>query len=294
MSAQPATAQNEPIDFSNEPLSLGPTILIGLMHVGAVAALFFPSTVGVVSFLVLYPISALGIVVGYHRLLSHRSFKPKKWVEYVLATCGALALQGGPGTWVAVHRLHHAHSDSDADPHNAQRGVSFCHYRWILNALPDAFYEQRYSVLARDIDRDPYLRFLSKYELVPSVVVGLLLLAIGGVSALLWGLCLRVVFVYHVTWLVNSAAHMIGNKPFPEATGRNNLIVALLTMGEGWHNNHHAYPRSARCGLQPRQPDVGWWFISGLEKLGLVEKVHDARDYLVGGLRPSTDSAGQP
>jgi len=128
---------------------------------------------------------------------------------------------------------------------------------------------------------------LSDYELVPSIVVGLLLLAIGGVSALLWGLCLRVVFVYHVTWLVNSAAHMIGNKPFPEATGRNNFLVALITLGEGWHNNHHAFPRSARCGLQPGQLDVGWWLIATLEKLGLADKVHDARDYLDGGLRRS-------
>lgn len=260
-------------------------ITIGLMHVGAVAALFFPSTIGIISFLVLYLITGFGIVVGYHRLLSHRSFQPKKWVEYVLATCGSLALQGGPGTWVAVHRLHHAHSDSDADPHNAQRGFSFCHFRWVLNELPEAFYQQRYEVLARDIARDRYLRFLSDHQLTPTIIVSLLLLAIGGWSALLWGLCFRVVFVYHVTWLVNSAAHMVGNKPFPDATGRNNLFVALVTMGEGWHNNHHAYPRSARCGLQPRQPDFGWWLISGLNRLGLVDKVHDARDHLEKGLR---------
>ena len=134
---------------------------------------------GVVAFLVLYLISGFGIVVGYHRLLSHRSFKPKKWVEYVLATCGALALQGGPGTWVAVHRLHHAHSDSDADPHNAQRGFRFCHYRWLLNALPETFYQRRYSVLARDIDRDPYLRFLRDYELVPTVIISQLWMECG-------------------------------------------------------------------------------------------------------------------
>lgn len=278
-------ANTQTIKFSDEPLSPVMLITIGLMHVGAVAALFFPSTIGVASFLVLYVISAFGIVVGYHRLLSHRSFRPRKWVEYVLATCGALALQGGPGTWVAVHRLHHAHSDTDGDPHNARRGFLHAHVRWIFKKLPAQFYVQRYDVLARDIARDPYLRFLSEYELVPSVIIGLLLLAIGGWSAVLWGLCLRVVVVYHVTWLVNSAAHMIGNKPFPEATGRNNLLVALVTMGEGWHNNHHAFPRSARCGLQPWQPDFGWWLIAALEKLGLVDKVHDARDHLEKGLR---------
>ncbi len=270
----------KPIEFPCDLPSWVPITTIVLLHIGALAAPFFPSQIGFAALLVLYILSGLGIVVGYHRLLAHRSFRTRRWMERVLATFGALAQEGGPGNWVALHRLHHAHSDSPFDPHDASRGFFHSHVGWITKQLPHEFLRIRYTTISRDLLEDPYLRWLNSFHYVPNIAIALVLLMIGGLPAFLWGICLRIVLVHHATWLVNSAAHLWGTKPYSNAAGFNNRWVALLTMGEGWHNNHHAYPRSARCGLDNSQVDFAWWFIALLEKLTLADRIH-----LIGSVR---------
>jgi len=276
----------DPIPFKDLPLSLESTAVILVAHVGAVAALFVPTVSGFVALVVLYLLSGIGVTVGYHRMLTHNSFQARKWVARTLTTLGSLALEGDPANWVAIHRLHHAHSDTDFDPHNAQRGFIHSHIRWITRKLPDEFLGVRYSHLARDVFSDPYYRWLSRYQLVPNLFVGAALYAIGGFPVLLWGVFLRIVLVYHATWLVNSLAHYSGQKSFENAPGYNNLFVAILTFGEGWHNNHHAFPRSARCGLKRNEFDLSWLFIVLLKKCGLAHRVHDVKAQAFTTTRP--------
>ncbi len=164
-----------PISFQDRSVAPLPLIVVVVMHAGAFAALFHPSPGGVVALIVLYVISGLGITVGYHRMLSHRSFHAGRWTARALGTAGALALQGGPGNWVAMHRLHHAHPDTDFDPHNAARGFFHSHVRWIVNELPESFLQIRYTRIAKDVVRDPYFRWLGDNHYLLNVAVGVLL-----------------------------------------------------------------------------------------------------------------------
>jgi stearoyl-CoA desaturase (delta-9 desaturase) len=263
-------------------------LFIGSFHVGAVAALFFFSWPAFWIFFALYVITGMGITVGYHRMLTHRSFQSPKWLEYLAMTVGCLALEGGPIAWVAAHRLHHKESDKDLDPHNINVGFWHAHMGWIFKR-DVAFEEKTKQLFAPDLLKDAYYRFLDRYPYVPSVVLGVALLALGGWSAFLWGFCARVVFTFHVTWFVNSAAHLWGYRHWPEEQATNNWWVALLSFGEGWHNAHHAHPTSARHGLRTWELDVSWIFIWTLSKLGLAKKIrlpareelpwlHDERD----------------
>jgi stearoyl-CoA desaturase (delta-9 desaturase) len=220
----------------------------------------------------------LGIGMSYHRLLTHRGYKTYKWVEYFLTICGTLALEGGPIFWVATHRIHHQKSDHEGDPHTPREGTWWAHMGWILSGKGlhhDA------SVLARyvpDLCRDPFHVWLSNWHWLTNVVVGLVLLAIGGVPWVLWGIFFRTTLGLHTTWLVNSATHLWGSRRFAtKDDSTNNWWVALLTFGEGWHNNHHAHPVSARHGLAWYELDLNWIGISTLRRLGLAWDVKVAR-----------------
>lgn len=251
-------------------ISISHVLFMGGVHAGALASITWFSWAGVVTMLVLYAITALGITVGYHRLLAHRSFRSPRWLERVMATVGCCAMQGGPLRWVADHREHHFFSDSCGDPHDIRRGVFFAHMGWIFYLYPRRYDQARITRRAADLARDPYLRWLERYHYLPGFVVGAALLSEGGVSLFLWGFCTRLVLLYHATWLVNSAAHLWGYRTFPYARGTNNWLVALLTFGEGWHNNHHAWPSSARHGLKAWELDASWLVISGLRRLGVA------------------------
>lgn len=240
------------------------------VHAGALAAPAWFSWTGLTAMLVLYAATGIGITVGYHRLLSHRAFRATPAVTRVLASLGALALQGGPLRWVADHRLHHFHSDTGRDPHDIKRGKFFAHMGWLFYVYPKAYDDRRIRHLARDLAGDPYLAWLERYHFVPGCALGGLLLATGGLSLFLWGFCARLVLLYHSTWLVNSACHCWGYRSYRHATGTNNWLVALLAFGEGWHNNHHAWPASARQGLERWELDVSWMLIVVLKKLGLA------------------------
>jgi stearoyl-CoA desaturase (delta-9 desaturase) len=218
---------------------------------------------------------SIGICLGYHRLLSHRSLKVPKWLEYIFATIGALALQGGPIFWVAGHRRHHAHTeDAIQDPYSSTRGFWWSHFLWLCYQNPDFFNYQRYRSHARDLDRDPYYRWLNQNHLVPQVLLGFLLYALGGWSFVIYGIVVRSVALWHSTWLINSVTHMMGYRNFTSDDDSRNLWwAAILTYGEGWHNNHHANPRVAKAGLKWWEVDMTWWVIQALQTLGLAEKV---------------------
>jgi stearoyl-CoA desaturase (delta-9 desaturase) len=250
-------------------------ITMVVFHIGAVAALFMFSWPALVASLLLWWVSgSLGIGMGYHRLLTHRGFKTPKAVEYLLTFCGLLALEAGPVAWVVTHRIHHAHTDAPGDPHTPRDGSWWAHMGWILKGTAQRY---DYAVCMRyapDLMRDPVHRWFEKLYYVPLIVLGVVLLAVGGWSMLFWGVFLRVTFNLHSTWLVNSATHLWGARRFEtKDDSRNSWWVALLTWGEGWHNNHHAHPSAARHGLAWYEVDINWWGIRALQLLGLAKDI---------------------
>ncbi len=257
-----------------------PTVIVLIvLHSGAVAALFHFSwaALGVAAFLHWVAI-CLGISMGYHRLHTHRGYKAPLWLEHFLAVCGALTLEGGPIFWVATHRIHHQKSDQPGDPHSPREGAWWAHIGWMLVGPADHFDTKRMAKYAPDLAKDPFYVWLNDWHWLPLVVVSALLFAVGGWPFLLWGSFVRVTVGLHATWLVNSATHLWGARRFATRDdSRNNWWVALLTFGEGWHNNHHAHPVSARHGLAWYEFDPSFLQIKLLEKLGVVTAVKVAR-----------------
>ena len=248
-------------------------------HVLAVAAFFFIDFGAILSAVVLYFVAGmLGIGMSYHRLLTHRSYKTVPIIEYFLTWCGTLALEGGPIFWVATHRIHHQKSDREGDPHTPREGTWLAHMGWII--MGDGLHHDD-SVLARyapDLSRDRVHVWLSKWHWTSNVIVGLALLAIGGIPYVLWGIFFRTTFGLHCTWLVNSATHKWGSRRFATRDdSTNNWWVAALTFGEGWHNNHHAHPTSARHGLAWYEVDLNWLGISTLKAFSLAWDIKLAR-----------------
>jgi stearoyl-CoA desaturase (delta-9 desaturase) len=236
----------------------------------------------------MYLLTALGITVGFHRHFTHKSFETNCVVRFILATLGSMAAQGSVLKWAAIHRRHHQHSDSPDDPHSPHqkgRGLwgmvcGFCHAHlgWVFKPDP------------ADIDR--YVKDLRQYASVRVasamfplwIVLGLLIPAMlgglinghwsGVLLGFVWGGLVRVFLVHHVTWSVNSICHLWGSRPYPEKDhSRNNVVFGVLALGEGWHNNHHAFPTSARHGLRWWQIDVSYYVIKLLALLGLAWKV---------------------
>jgi len=239
------------------------------------APLFFSwSALGVMVFLH-WLTGSIGICLTYHRLLSHRSFQVPKWLEYILATIGTLALQGGPIFWVAGHRLHHAHTeDVEKDPYSARRGFWWSHMLWLFYDRKEFFDYETYKRFAPDLARDPFYRWLNQYYLLLQIPLGLLLYLLGGWSFVIYGVFLRAVLLWHCTWLINSATHMWGYRTFNSPDNSGNLWwAALLTYGEGWHNNHHAHPNVVKAGLTWWEIDMTWWAIQTLNSLGLAKKL---------------------
>lgn len=251
-------------------------VFFGAFHVLALLAPWFFSwsALGVLIFFH-WLFGSIGICLGYHRLLTHRSLQVPKWLEYCLATIGALALQGGPVFWVGGHRQHHLYTeDPEKDPYAASKGFWWSHMLWLFYPSQKFFDPQIYRKYAPDLAKDPYYTWLDKYFLLLQIPFGLALYALGGWPFVFYGLFLRAVLLWHSTWLINSATHMVGNRTFDVEDGSRNLIwTALVTYGEGWHNNHHAYPNVAPAGWKWWQIDVTWWAIRTLEILGLAKRV---------------------
>jgi stearoyl-CoA desaturase (Delta-9 desaturase) len=236
----------------------------------------------------MYVLTTVGITVGYHRLFTHRSFETNRVVQFVLAVLGSMAVEGPLLKWVAVHRRHHQHSDTHDDPHSPHeqgegflgllRGLWHAHVGWFFEAVP-----QNLPHYVRDLRQSRVLRTASKLfplwvilgVLIPAGLGGLLTGTwMGVLSGMLWGGLARIFLVHHVTWSINSICHLWGRQPFQTGDhSRNNVVFGVLGFGEGWHNNHHAFPTSARFGLRWWQVDLGYWFISVLALLGLASRV---------------------
>jgi len=258
-----------------QPINPLTTFFMVLFHIGAIAALFMFSWKALALALVLWWIAgSLGIGMGYHRLLTHRSYKTPKWVEYVLTICGTLALEGGPIFWVAIHRVHHQNTDHEGDPHSPRDGGLWAHMGWIMTGQAMHSGSAELLPYVPDLRRDQFQVWISRWHWIPITALGVILLVVGGWEFVMWGIFLRTVIGLHSTWLVNSATHMWGSQRFSTGdTSKNNFWIAMLTFGEGWHNNHHAQPQSARHGLAWYEFDLNWYGISALRAFGLARDI---------------------
>ncbi len=238
-------------------------------------------------FAAMYLVTAGGITVGFHRLLTHRSFQTKPWLGYTMAVAGSLSVQGSVLDWVADHRKHHAHTDQEGDPHSphvghgsGMRGLWHAHTGWLTETQGQADWK-RY---AKDLYEDPKMRFIGKrfpYLVLVSLLIPTLLgyalhgfTLEGAVRGYIWGGLVRIFLVHHVTWSVNSICHFFGTRRFDvEDKSTNVAWLAIPSLGESWHHNHHAFPRSAEHGLKWYEVDPSAAFIGGLERLGLAWNV---------------------
>jgi stearoyl-CoA desaturase (delta-9 desaturase) len=261
---------------TSNKISLDWTVIVFMaaIHLTALLA-FLPSNfswaaVGVAVFLH-WVTGGLGITLGYHRLVTHRSFQTPKWLEYFLVFCGTLACEGGPIEWIGMHRIHHLHSDQQGDPHDSNQGFWWSHMGWMLH---DVEAKAEIARFTKDIGDDPVYQFLQKYFIPIQVVLGVLLYLMGGWPFVIWGVFVRLVVVFHCTWFVNSATHKFGYRTYESGDRSTNCWwVALVTYGEGWHNNHHAYQYSARHGMEWWEIDQTWITIQFLQMLGLAHNV---------------------
>ena len=223
--------------------------------------------------LVLYVLSGMGITVGFHRMLTHKSFETTPWNKAMWLIFGSLALEGDPITWASTHIQHHAHSDDEDDPHSPLEGLWHSHVGWLFQ------HKNNIAVYGTWLKKDPVVVWVSKYWLVWSGLGLLIPFLIAGWQGLLWGGLVRIFLTHHITWSVNSICHTFGRRDYnTRDASRNNFIVGLLAFGEGWHNNHHAFPRSAFHGLEWWQIDFSGYAIRFMEKIGLVWNVYRVKE----------------
>ncbi|MBS0559221.1 MAG: fatty acid desaturase [Proteobacteria bacterium] len=271
-------------------------ITVAFYHLVALLALtpwFFSCAGLIVGVLGITVFGTLGINLCYHRMLTHRGLRCPRWFEHALAVLGLCCMQDTPARWVAVHRRHHEHSDAQPDPHSPLVNLLWGHVGWMLVQNSDLRRLGIFDRYAKDILRDPFYRRLERGFLYPAIILlswlafflgGFAgrLLAGGspaeaaqlGASVLVWGVFARTVAVWHITWSVNSLAHRSGYRSFDtDDDSRNNWFVALISGGEGWHNNHHADPRAASHGRSWREPDQTYFFIRIFSRMGLLRDV---------------------
>jgi fatty-acid desaturase len=268
--------KNVKIDSAKLRYHWGNIIGITIIHLLALAAIpFYSAKALVVCLILFFIISPIGVTLTYHRLLSHRSFKVPQWLEYVLATFGALSGQGPVLLWVAEHRLHHRYSDSINDPHSARHGGfwwSHVTHLFYHKAFEDD--QKLWSRYIPDLNDHKYYHFLSKYNFFVALTLAPVLYWMGGWSFVMWGIPMRIVLMLHVTWFVNSATHRWGYRNFETRDDSSNVWwVALLGAGEGWHNNHHAQSNCAAHGRMWWEFDLTWQIIKALEFIGLATEV---------------------
>ncbi len=249
--------------------------IVIVFHALAIGALFMFSWQNLAVLLVgNWIVGSLGVGLGYHRLLTHRSFKAPKWLEYTLTILGGMAIQDDAPKWVATHRIHHQFVETERDPHSTRPGFYWAHIGWIVRGTANDHDEATLKKYVPDLMKDKFHVLLARFYYFPLIISGILLFSIGGWSMVLWGVFARVVFGWHSTWLVNSATHFWGKRRFEtNDDSTNNWMIALLTFGEGWHNNHHAQPSSARHGLKWYEFDLNWLTIRLFEKLGWAKKI---------------------
>jgi len=259
--------------------SKGDWVVLGwmlFMHIGALAGFFTFSwkAFGIMLFL-WWLTGGIGICLGYHRYFTHRSYETPKLVQYFLAICGCMAGESGPISWVAAHRYHHTYSDTDKDPHSPLKGFLWAHFSWLFGRELFLAEFDSYKRYTPDMAKDRFLVFLDRFPMLPVFFLAGVLYWMGGWQFIVWGIFVRSLLVYHSTWLVNSASHMWGYRSYKTTdASRNNWWVALLAFGEGWHNNHHAFQRSARHGFRWWEFDLTYRTIQLMWVFGLATQIH--------------------
>jgi stearoyl-CoA desaturase (delta-9 desaturase) len=255
-------------------------IWIAVVHLGCIAAPFYFTWPAFVAFCILSWMSGcVGVTIGYHRQLTHGSFQTYKPVRWFLALMGGLSGEGSAITWVANHRKHHAFSDKEGDPHSPRDGGFWSHMLWFMPNFGRKHHDEVAARYAPDLVKDPVMRALHTLFLPLHLVMGCVLYAIGyfgwdtytAISFVVWGMFVRLTYVFHITWFVNSATHLWGYRNYETTDDSRNLWwVGMLAFGEGWHNNHHAYQRLAKHGHKWWEIDFTWYHILALKKLGLA------------------------
>lgn len=282
-------ARTQNVETAGHPMgALGKAVILTVVIVPFIAtlyaiwrlwevAVYWPD---LVLFAVLYPLTGLGITIGYHRMLTHNGFQTHPWLRGTFLALGGMAVESGPLTWASTHLKHHALSDKEGDPHSPLEGLFHSHVGWIIDGWrtepekhgPWLLKDEQVGFFERT-----FLFWVVLGLAIPFVIGGLWSMALGdpfmqgALTGFLWGGLVRIFFTHHITWSVNSICHTFGSRPFAtKDQSRNNAIVGLLALGEGWHNNHHAFPNSAEHGLEWWQVDISAYVIRTLEKLGLV------------------------
>jgi sn-2 palmitoyl-lipid 9-desaturase len=249
------------------------------MHVGCFVALFYVTWQAVATAVFLHWLTcSVGICLGYHRCLSHGSLRLAAPARFLVTLCGILAGQGTPLMWSAIHRVHHGRSDQAGDPHSPKDGVWWSHLLWIFVRHSAVQRDTLYQKYIPDLSQDRLLRFFEQTYMAWLVGFAVAMYVVGGWPLLLWTVCVRIVLGYHTTWLINSASHIWGYRNYETSDDSRNLWWAgLLAYGEGWHNNHHAWPRMACYGHRWWEFDITWQSIKLLRVLRLATNVDDRR-----------------
>ena len=263
------------------------SVVIGMAAFHVACLLAFYTGVSAVAFFVafaMYVVKGMGVTTGFHRLLAHRSFKTSRVVQFLLALAGSLAVQGGPLWWVAHHRSHHADTDTEEDIHSpVTKGMWMAHMGWMMS--DEAFNEK--GTNSRDLHKFPEIKALQRHyvwlvvlQIAGMYGLGAWLQAVNpelgtsGLQMMVWGFFISTVFTWHVTFMVNSVCHHWGSQAYDTGdASTNNVFIGVLAFGEGWHNNHHQNPNSARHGLRWWQVDVTWYLIKMLSWVGLASNL---------------------
>jgi stearoyl-CoA desaturase (Delta-9 desaturase) len=237
----------------------------------------------------LYAVRMFGLTAGFHRYLSHRSFKTSRVFQFLLALLGTLAVQKGPLWWAAHHRGHHKYSDTPRDAHSAkQRGFWWAHVKWILVRKFEATEWDR----IKDISVYPELRWLNNHSMVPPIALAVVLTLVGGWFGFVWGFLVSTTLLWHGTFCVNSLAHLVGRRRYATSDeSRNNFVIAIFTLGEGWHNNHHHYQRSERQGFFWWELDITHVVLTTLSWFGIVRELHRPPPHVLAERIPSARQA---
>lgn len=247
------------------------------MHLGALLAPFYFSWSAVAVALVLHWFSgSIGICLGYHRMLSHKSFRLAWPARFVAMFAGSLSGEGSPMAWAATHRMHHRLSDQQGDPHSPLEDAWWGHLYWLFIGRTDAERQTLYKRYIPDLINDPMMIFFERTYGITQLIPPVVLYYFGGMEWLVWGQFVRMVGMYHSTWFVNSATHLWGYRNYETRDASRNLWwVAIAAYGEGWHNNHHAHPSIAPAGHRWWELDPTWWSIKLLKMLGMASQVND-------------------
>lgn len=267
------TGQPAPPTQPRQPPRLRPVavFITSAFHLGCLPAFFAISWHNLAVFSATWLVSGLGITFGWHRLLTHASFRTFNFIKYFSTLCGCLAIQGSPFEWVGIHRLHHRDTDSAQDPHSPAHSLLWAHFGWSMVRIPQ--YDEARRCIA-DLKADPIMVWIDQWWFLPQFLLAGVLFWVGGWQWLVWGVCVRTVVLWHCTWMVNSVAHRWGYRNFATSdSSTNNWFVALISLGEGWHNNHHAQQRSAAHGMMWWEMDLTYSVIALLRRMHLVWQV---------------------